>query len=92
MVHVFNHSMQEAEVGRSLSSRPAWSTELVLGQSGLQRKILSQRRRRRRKKKRRKRRRKRRKRKRRRRRKKKKKEKKKKSKKKGSLLEFPCTF
>jgi hypothetical protein len=33
----FNASTWEAETGRSLSSRPAWSTKLVPGQSGLHR-------------------------------------------------------
>jgi hypothetical protein len=32
----------EAEAGRSLSSRPAWSIEGVLGQPGLHRETLSQ--------------------------------------------------
>ena len=42
--HAFNPSAWEAKAGRSLSSRPAWSTELVPGQPGLQRekKHLSQ--------------------------------------------------
>jgi hypothetical protein len=34
--HTFNSSTQEAEAGGFLSSRPAWSTNWVLGQSGLQ--------------------------------------------------------
>jgi hypothetical protein len=34
----FNPSTQEAKAGGSLSSRPAWSTEWVLGQPGLHRK------------------------------------------------------
>ena len=40
MTHTFNPSTQEAEVGKSLSSRLAWSTERVL--LGLQRETLSQ--------------------------------------------------
>ena len=32
VVHVFNPSSQEAEAGRSLSPRPAWTTKLVLEQ------------------------------------------------------------
>jgi hypothetical protein len=35
VVHAFNPSTWEAEAGGFLSSRPAWSTELVLGQPGL---------------------------------------------------------
>ena len=31
----FNPSTQEAEAGRSLSSRPAWSAEQVPGQPGI---------------------------------------------------------
>ena len=42
MVHTFNSSTQEAEAGRSLSLRPAWSTEWVSGQPGIYREILSQ--------------------------------------------------
>jgi hypothetical protein len=42
VLHVFNPSTQEAEAGRFLSSRPAWSTEWVPGQPGLYRKTLSQ--------------------------------------------------
>jgi len=38
MVHTFPHSTQEAEAGRSLSLRPAWSIEKVPGYSGLSRK------------------------------------------------------
>lgn len=34
LVWVFNPSSQEAEVGGAPSSRPFWSTELVLGQPG----------------------------------------------------------
>ena len=33
VAHDFNHSTLEAEAGGSLSSRPAWSTQLVPGQS-----------------------------------------------------------
>jgi hypothetical protein len=42
VVHTFNPSTREAEAGGFLSSRPAWSTEWVPGQSGLYRKTLSQ--------------------------------------------------
>jgi hypothetical protein len=42
VAHAFNPSTREAEVGGFLSSRPAWSTELVLGQPGLHRETLSQ--------------------------------------------------
>ena len=38
----FNPSTWEAEAGRFLSSRPAWSTERVPGQLGLHRETLSQ--------------------------------------------------
>jgi hypothetical protein len=41
-IHTFNPSTQEAEAGRFLSSRPAWSTKWVPGQPGLYRKTLSQ--------------------------------------------------
>jgi hypothetical protein len=41
-VHAFNPSTWEAEAGRFLSSRPAWSTEWVPGQPGLHRETLSQ--------------------------------------------------
>jgi hypothetical protein len=41
VVHAFNPSTWEAEAGRFLSSRPAWSTEWVPGQPGLQRETLS---------------------------------------------------
>jgi hypothetical protein len=41
VVHAFNPSTWEAEAGRSLSSRPAWSTEWVPGQPGLHRETLS---------------------------------------------------
>ena len=33
VVHTFNPNIQEAEAGGSLSLRPAWSTEQVLGQT-----------------------------------------------------------
>jgi hypothetical protein len=39
--HTFNPSTREAEAGGFLSSRPAWSTEWVPGQSGLHRETLS---------------------------------------------------
>jgi hypothetical protein len=42
VVHSFNPSTQEAEAGGFLSSRPAWSTELVPGQPGLYKETLSQ--------------------------------------------------
>ena len=35
VAHTFNPSTPEAEAGRSLSLRPAWSTEQVLGQPSL---------------------------------------------------------
>jgi hypothetical protein len=38
VAHTFNPSTWEAEAGRFLSSRPAWSTEWVPGQPGLHRK------------------------------------------------------
>jgi hypothetical protein len=41
VVHAFNPSTWEAEAGGFLSSRPAWSTELVPGQPGLYRETLS---------------------------------------------------
>jgi hypothetical protein len=41
IVHTFNPSTWEAEVGRFLSSRPPWSTECVPGQPGLHRETLS---------------------------------------------------
>jgi hypothetical protein len=41
VVHAFNPSTWEAEAGEFLSSRPAWSTEWVLGQPGLYRETLS---------------------------------------------------
>lgn len=34
-MHAINFSSQEAETGRTLSSRPVWATERVLGQPGL---------------------------------------------------------
>jgi hypothetical protein len=42
MAHAFNPSTCEAEAGRFLSSRPAWSTKWVPGQLGLYRETLSQ--------------------------------------------------
>jgi hypothetical protein len=42
VAHAFNPSTWEAEAGRFLSLRPAWSTEWVLGQPGLQRETLYQ--------------------------------------------------
>jgi hypothetical protein len=41
VVHAFNPSTWEAEAGRFLSLRPAWSTKWVPGQPGLHRKTLS---------------------------------------------------
>jgi hypothetical protein len=41
VVHDFNPSTQEAEAGGFRSSRPAWSTEWIPGQPGLNREILS---------------------------------------------------
>jgi hypothetical protein len=41
VAHAFNPSTWEAEAGEFLSSRPAWSTELVPGQPGLHRETLS---------------------------------------------------
>jgi hypothetical protein len=41
LAHAFNPSTWEAEAGGFLSSRPAWSTERVLGQPGLHRETLS---------------------------------------------------
>jgi hypothetical protein len=40
VAHAFNPSTWEAEAGRFLSSRPAWSTEWVPGQPGLHRGFL----------------------------------------------------
>jgi hypothetical protein len=42
VAYTFNPSTWEAEEGGSLSSRPAWSTEWILGQPGLHRETLSQ--------------------------------------------------
>jgi hypothetical protein len=42
VVHAFNPSTWEAEAGRFLSSRPAWSTKWVPGQPGLYKETLSQ--------------------------------------------------
>jgi hypothetical protein len=42
VAHAFNPSTWEAEAGRFLSSRPAWSTEWVPGQPGIHRETLSQ--------------------------------------------------
>ena len=42
VVHACNPSTGEAEAGGFLSSRPAWSTEWVPGQPGLDRETLSQ--------------------------------------------------
>ena len=41
VAHAFNLSTWEAEAGRFLSFRPAWSTEWVPGQPGLYRETLS---------------------------------------------------
>ena len=41
VVHSFNPSTWEADVGRFLSTRPAWSTEWVPGQPGAYREFLS---------------------------------------------------
>ena len=41
VTHAFDPSTWEAEVGRFLSSRPAWSTEWVPRQPGLYRETLS---------------------------------------------------
>jgi hypothetical protein len=41
VLQAFNPSTQEAEGGRSLSSRPAWSTEWVPGKPELHRETLS---------------------------------------------------
>jgi hypothetical protein len=41
VAHAFNPSTLEAEAGGSLSSRPAWSPELVLVQPGLLRETMS---------------------------------------------------
>jgi hypothetical protein len=42
VVHAFNPSTWEAEAGRSLSSKPAWSTEQVARHLGIHRKTMSQ--------------------------------------------------
>jgi hypothetical protein len=39
--HAFNPNTREAEAGRFLSSKPAWSTKWVPGQLGLHRETLS---------------------------------------------------
>ena len=41
MANTFNPSTREAETGRSLSLRPAWSTEWVPAQIGIHRETLS---------------------------------------------------
>jgi hypothetical protein len=41
VAHASNPSTWEAEAGRFLSSRPAWSTKWVPGQPGLYRETLS---------------------------------------------------
>jgi hypothetical protein len=41
VAHAFNPSTWEADAGRFLSLRPAWSTERVPGQPGLHRENLS---------------------------------------------------
>jgi hypothetical protein len=41
VVHAFNLNTGEAEAGRFLSLRPAWSTKWVPGQPGLYRETLS---------------------------------------------------
>ena len=42
LAHAFDPSTWEAEAGRFLSLRPAWSTKWVSGQPGLHRETLSQ--------------------------------------------------
>jgi hypothetical protein len=42
VVQAFIPSTQEAEAGRFLNSKPAWSIEQVPGQPGLRRETLSQ--------------------------------------------------
>ena len=42
VAHAFNPSTQEVEVGRSVSSKPAWSIERIPGEPGLHRETLSQ--------------------------------------------------
>jgi hypothetical protein len=39
--HTFNPSTWEAEAGKFLNLKPAWSTEWVLGQPGLHRETLT---------------------------------------------------
>jgi hypothetical protein len=41
VVHTFNPSTREAEAGRFLSSRPAWSAKWVPGQPRLDRETLT---------------------------------------------------
>jgi hypothetical protein len=41
LAYTFNPSTREAEAGRFLSSRPAWSTKRAPGQPGLYRETLS---------------------------------------------------
>ena len=40
IVHTFNSSIQEKDVGKSLTSKLAWLTEIDLGQSRLHKEIL----------------------------------------------------
>ena len=40
VLNTFNPSTQEAETGAILSSRPAWSTEKVPGQPGIQKNLV----------------------------------------------------
>ena len=42
MAHTFKTSTWEAEAGKFLSSKPAWSRQRVPGQPGLHRETLSQ--------------------------------------------------
>jgi hypothetical protein len=42
VAHAFNPSTWETEAGGFLSSRPAWSTELIPGQPELHRETMSQ--------------------------------------------------
>jgi hypothetical protein len=51
VAHTFNPGSWEAETGRFLSSRPAWSTELVPGQPRVHRETLSRKQKQKRKKK-----------------------------------------
>jgi hypothetical protein len=46
VAHTFNPSPQEAEAGRSLSLRLAWSIDRIPGQPGLHRETLPQKRKR----------------------------------------------